>query len=255
LEKELISSERWKNYSITYANDFVKALESILAEAKEKSPYIKVVLELDDAEKIIEAGAELKNILRATLQINQAIVAILAGTSRLLTPIEDQYTSPFQELFISLILKPLSQKETEELIMVPSETIETVGVSYDANTMDRIYELCGGSPRYYKVICNHLIFTANEKGRNRISVEDVNNIVSDVLEDKAILYEHTWNQLNDQEKNILRAMISNRSMKGVSKKSFNHLEIMQLIFEDKGKYRFTAQLFEEWCKRYKMGGD
>jgi hypothetical protein len=252
LEKELISSERWKNYSITYANDFVKALESILAEAKEKSSYIKVILELDDAEKIIEAGAELENILRATLQINQAIVAILAGTSRPLTPIEDQYTSPFQELFITLILKPLSQKETEELIMKPSET---VGVSYDANAMERIYELCGGSPRYYKVICNHLIFTANEKGRNRITVEDVNNIVSDVLEDKGVLYEHTWNQLNDQEKDILRAMISNRSMKGVSKKSFDPLETMQLIFEDNGKYRFTAQLFEEWCKRHKMGED
>lgn len=184
LKKELISSERWKNYSITYANDFVKALESILAEAKEKSSDINVVLELDEAEKIIEAGAELGNILRATLQINQEIVAILAGTSRLLTPVEDQYESPLQNIFKVLILKPFSLKETEELIRGSSEQ---VGVSYGTNAMERIYELGGGSPLYYNVICNHLIFTAKEKGRYRITVEDVNNIVSDVLEDKAVL--------------------------------------------------------------------
>ena len=242
----LLSPERWEKYSLTYARDFVKALESMLDEAKEKLKDIKIVLMLDEAEKLLELGNQVGGVLRATLTMSQDIVAVIAGTSQLVKLDEDYLGSPLLNIFTKLTLRPLGRKDTETLIREPSKQ---VGVNYEPNALERIYALSGGIPYYTQAIGYQLIELASQESKDRIGVKDVNKIVSEIFERLSTAFQYSLNQLDDKERAILSMVTSGKPLKDARKQDIRNLENKQIIVEENGGYRFVSELFEEWFKQ------
>lgn len=247
LMEELISPERWKNFSLTYARDFVKALDSLLDEANEKLKGIKIVLVLDEAERILEMGSQIAGVLRSALVMKQDIVAVLAGTSQLVKLPEDSTGSPLQNIFTRMTLRPLSKDDTDALIQEPSRQ---VGVSYESAALERIYELSGGIPIYVQAIGSELIDKANPEIKNRIGLEDVNKILPEILERLALVFQSRLHQLDGDERVILSLITNGKSLKNVRKQAIQDLETRQIIVEENGGYRFVSKLLGEWVKQY-----
>jgi tetratricopeptide (TPR) repeat protein len=247
LKREILSPERWEKYSLTYARDFVKALESIIDEAKQKLKDIKIVLILDEAERLLELGSQVMGILRATLISNREVVAIIAGTSQLVKMPEDIFNSPLFNIFTVLSLKPLSREDTESLITEPSKQ---AGVRYESDALKRIFELSGGIPFYVQAIGYQLIELANQESKETIDVEDVNKIIPEIFERLSNAFQWSLHQLGDKERTILATIASGEPLKDAHKQDIRDLENRQLIFEEKGSYRFVSQLLEEWFIQY-----
>lgn len=248
LRQNLLSPDRWDKYSLTYASDFVKALESMIDEAKEKLKEIRIVLMLDEAERLLEFGNQVGGVVRAALTMNRDIVGVIAGTSQLDKLPVDLDSSPLFNIFIRLTLRPLSREDTETLIREPSKQ---VSVNYEPDALNRIYELSGGIPFYIQAICNQLIESVNQESQDRISVEDVNKIVPEIFERFSTVFQDSLHQLDDKERAILSMITSSKSLQDVRKKDIQKLENRQLIVEENGSYRFVSELFKEWFKRNK----
>ena len=245
LREGLLSAERWEKFSLTYARDFVKALESMLDEAKEKLKDIKIVLILDEAERLLEY--RVGEVLRASLTLNRNIVAVIAGTNQLLRKPDGDLSSPLFNIFSVMTLGPLSKQETETLI---SELSQQAGVIYEPAALERIYELSGGIPFYTQAIGYQLIELANQEMKYTITVADVNRIIPQTLERHLFFFKYNLDQLDDTQKAILAVIAKGEPLSNPRKRDIQELENRQLIIEENGNYRFVSGLFEEWFKQY-----
>jgi len=249
LGQGLLSPERWEKYSLTYARDFVEALGSMIDEAKEKLKDIKIVLMLDEAERLLESGSQVGGVLRASLTMNRDIVAIIAGTSQLVKLPEDTHGSPLLNIFARMVLRPLSREDSETLIIEPSNQ---AGVSYEPTALERIYELSGGIPFYAQAIGYQLIELANQESKNGITAKDVNKVVPEIFERFSVAFQYNLEQLDDKERAILSIIASGKPLKDARKQDIRDLETRQIIVEENGDYRFVSVLFEEWFKQYNV---
>lgn len=242
---ELISAKSWNNFSLTYASDFDKALDSILREAKEKLPTIKFVLILDEAEAIFQAGAQVADVLRATLQENRDVVAVLAGTRRVLGHEGTSVTSPLLNTFKVLFLKPLTEEETTFLI---TETAKQVGVQLTPDALARIYELSGGMPLECQMIGREVLRTAQDKGETKIDIQDVDDVIPDLLDTAAHIFKYKWDDLSKKEKSVLRLIARRKKIRDENQHTLDTLKKLHLIVELNGEYGFREKLFEKWLR-------
>lgn len=246
--RNLLSSKQWEQYSITYTHDFIEALRSILDEAKEKLKNIKIVLILDEAERLFMIDDRVAGVLRDALGENNDVVAVMAGTNRTLSLSSATPTSPLHTMFRVMNLSPLSQEETENLLKDLSLQAK---VKLTPAALKRVYALSGGIPFFTQVLGFEVIELARRESKSKISVEDVNKIVSGVLSGFPVNFQHAWmNELNEQERDIIVGITNNTHKEGVDKKSFHDLEARQWIIEKNGRYKLRAGLFEEWLKIY-----
>ncbi|MFY9619453.1 MAG: tetratricopeptide repeat protein [Pyrinomonadaceae bacterium] len=247
VSRDLLSSKQWEQFSISYARDFIDALSSIVDEAKGKLKDVKIVLVLDEANLLFAKDGQVARVLRSALMLNQDVVAIMAGTSRLLRLSADGPYSPLQNIFRVIILPPFSREETESLVKQMSWQ---VGVRYSSAALHRVYELSGGMPFYAQIIGSEIVEFAGRESRDEITVEDVNKIVSKVLNSFSLGFENIWKELNEQERATITAVINERPQQAVNKKAIHDLQARQLIVDDNGKYRPLSGLFEEWLKTH-----
>lgn len=247
LRRDMLLSKQWGQFSLTYAHDFVDALRSILDEVKGKLQDVKVVLIIDEADMLFEAEGQTVEVLRSALTMNRDVVAVIAGTTRLLRHSANAQTSPLQNIFVPMTLPPLNKGETDFLIEEPSRQ---VGVKYTTSALERVYYLSGGIPFYVQFIGFELVEQAKQASKDEVGVEDVNRIVPQILGRYTINFQDIWLDLSDREKAVV-AEIANKNVRaGLDEKCISNLQSRQLIIEENGRYRLTFGLFEEWVKSY-----
>jgi tetratricopeptide (TPR) repeat protein len=244
-------SKQWETFSITYARDFIDALASILDDAKRKLENIKMVLILDEAERLVEMDSQLAGIIRAALAHNRDVVAILAGTSRLLKSSESTSDSPLNNIFTVMFLGPLTKEET---LSIMRESFKRVGISYEPNTLERLYDLTGGIPYYVNIVGYRLIELVNLKSediiKDVITTKDIDRIATDVPDERfSHVFMYSLDNLNEPEKEILLGISNNSPQEEFNKDAARDLEAKQIIVKEDGKYRFISQLFKEWYKK------
>jgi tetratricopeptide (TPR) repeat protein len=251
LGRDLLSSEQWGQFSITYAHDFVDALGSILDEVKGKLKDIKLVLIIDEADMLFEAEGQMGEVLRSALTMNQDTVAVIAGTSRLLRLSANAQTSPLQNIFVPMTLSPLNKAETDFLI---EELSRQVGVKYTTSALEHVYYLSGGIPFYIQLLGFELVEQAKHASKDEIGVEDVDRVIPQILSRHTINFQDIWVNLSDLEKAVVAEIVDKNVRAGLDEKCISNLQIKQLIIEENGRYRLTSGLFEEWLKSYNAGG-
>lgn len=245
VDASLISAKTWKNYSLTYASDFYNAFESILREAKEILPDIRIVLILDEAEVIVYKDEQVATVLRATLQGNDEVVVVLAGTNRLLRHTQVGHTSPLLNIFRTLNLEPLSEEETDLLI---TETAKQVGMELTPYALARIYELSGGMPMESQMIGHEVLRLVQDKGETKIDIQDVDDVIPGLLQSIPHIFKYKWEELSKKEKSVLRLVARKKPIRQENQNTLNNLKKSHLIVEVNGEYTFKEKLFEKWLR-------
>lgn len=235
--------------------DFIKKYQEIILAAKLNISNLKIVLLLDEADYLLKVKQKelniiderIQNILRAALQsseIGTDLRAVVAATTDLSTYIS-QHSSPFYNHFRFVPLKPLSIKETEELIVKPASML---GYSYPDSTIKKITRLSGGQPYYAQAICYEAFENAVQAQRNYISEDDVHIAEQKIVEDFFDgFFSGFWNRCNEVEMNFLRNLANNNIINNISRVKVKRLLDWQIIIEDiDGNYSISSELIKQW---------
>ncbi|KYC34663.1 hypothetical protein WA1_50570 [Scytonema hofmannii PCC 7110] len=235
--------------------DFIKQYKQIILAAKVNISNLKIVLLLDEADYLLKVKQKqlntiderIQNILRAALQSNEIgtdLRAVVAATTDLSTYIS-QHSSPFYNHFRFVPLKPLSVKETEDLIVKPASML---GYSYPDSAIEKIIKLSGGQPYYAQAICYEAFENALQAQRNYISDEDVYIAEQKIVEDFFDGFlSGFWNRCNEVEMNFLRNLAKTNITNNISKIKIKRLLDWQIIIEDvNGNYSLSSELIKQW---------
>ncbi len=236
-------------------SDFIKQYKQIISEAKVNIDNLKIILLLDEADYLLKVKQKqsnviderIQNILRAALQssdIGTDLRAVVAATTDLSTYIS-QHSSPFYNHFRFVPLKPLSVKETEELIVKPASMLS---YSYEPIAIEKITRLSGGQPYYAQAICYEAFENAAHNQRTYISNEDIyiaeQKIVKDFFDS---FLSGFWNRCNEVEINFLIALAEKDTITGISREKIKRLLDWQIIIKDINDHYFlSSELIKQW---------
>ena len=163
----------------------------------------------------------------------------------------------------------LSEQDTKRLITQPVDE----QISFDPPVLDAIYRLTAGQPFYTQIVGQNIVDFVNENKRNHITLEDLNYIVNEILENPLPQMIYFWNSLPQSQMLMLsilaeiletpQQMINAREIiKQIKKKKLGieldaHLinTILEGLYHLKyaqksdGKYCFQIDLMRQWIKR------
>lgn len=249
---------------------FRSELERIMSIAKQNIADLRIVLLLDEADfllsiyspnpKMLDIVNRLigkepsidessQRILRAALQsqsVGADLCAVVAGTHALSTYVSKN-ASPFFNHFRFILLKPLTEKDTRELILTPAKEL---GYSYASDALARIIQLSGGHPYYTQALCYESFDKVSRDKRKQISIEDVlegeQKVISSLY--KAFLSTF-WNRANRREKKILKNLANDVPLPTPLQSQIKRLLDWQIVTEDNGQYIMLCEIFKIWILR------
>jgi hypothetical protein len=73
-------------------------------------------------------------------------------------------------------------------------------VTYKENVPEAIYRLTAGQPFYTQVLCRNLIINLNTEEKNIVGQDDLDDVVSDLMENPLPQMVYFWEGLSDSEK-------------------------------------------------------
>ncbi len=245
LIKSGVLEQKWLDHAYPYL-DFVDNLQDMIEAAKANLVDMRVILLLDEADFLLKVDERLQNILRAALQSREVGVdlrAVMAGTSDLSTYIS-QRSSPFFNHFRFEPLKPLTQQETEALIVKPAAALE---YTYMPSAINRLIDLSGRQLYYCQALCYEAFDYAVQAKRNNISDEDVAAAEKKIIEDLFNSYlSGFWERTNKAEQRFLMALAADKTLPAITKAQLNRLLGWQLVTEVDGSYQIASGLIKKW---------
>lgn len=163
----------------------------------------------------------------------------------------------------------LSEQDTRRLITQPVDG----QISFDPPVFDTIYRLTAGQPFYTQIVGQNIVDFVNENERTHITLDDLNYIVNEILENPLPQMIYFWNSLPQGQMLMLsllaeilespQQMINAREIiKQIKKKKLGieldaHLinTILESLYHLKyvqkadGNYCFQIDLMRQWIKR------
>lgn len=151
----------------------------------------------------IDAGvitARILNLMANLIEHNRVFV-VFTGSDKL-----EARNKPYWHIFLSKALHRkisfLSRNDTLRLILEPVGDL----VSYGTGVPDRIFELTAGQPFYTQVLCQNIVDRLNECRKSAVSLQDVDAVVDEVIENPLPQMIFNWNSLTDLQKMTLSAI-------------------------------------------------
>jgi len=139
-----------------------------------------LVILFDEADKLIEpdrrAGYSLFNTLRAITNSGRCRF-VLSGEQALRTELVNP-NSPLYNFGNEKLIGRLDFRAVEELVTRPLKQLE-IELEDDAEIVQRIWNLTSGHPNVVQRLCQRLIVRLNERGDRRLTLDDVETVVSD----------------------------------------------------------------------------
>lgn len=90
----------------------------------------------------------------------------------------------------------LSKTDTLRLINEPMRDV----VHYDEGVAEEIYKLTAGQPFYTQVLCQSIVDHLNEMHKYDVTIEDVQEVVAEIIENPLPQMIFAWSSLSDLEK-------------------------------------------------------
>ncbi len=138
---------------------------------------------------------ELFTFLAGLMDNKERLALIFTGSRRL----EERDRKYWRELLRRSLFRKigfLSEKDTVRLITEP-----VVGrVVYGRGVMDVIYRLTAGQPFYTQVICQNVVDFMNEHRQNWVTVADLGQVITDIVDNPLPQMIYSWDALSDDEK-------------------------------------------------------
>jgi type I restriction enzyme M protein len=168
----------------------------------------KIILILDEFDKVemkmqenlFKSGFLL--FLRGFLQHTPHVSAIVSGNFDF-----NKLPVRWQEFFSIFSSKRIGALDEDSATRLITEPVKD-SLLYDHYAIQKILEYSGGNPYFIQLICHTLILHINDiKKEYLVEAEDVNFVIFEIATQKAeATLRLTWNELSDNEKNILFAL-------------------------------------------------
>lgn len=203
LKEEIKPGDLFKTTTESSYKAFSGFLDSIHKKYSDKH-IIFLIDEYEIIESKIEEGSLSENFipfLAGTLESDKRISFIFTGSSQ----IEQRKGSIWQVLFGKSLFRNvsfLSRPDTERLILEPIDG----SITYDPEALNLIYTLTYGQPFYTQVVCQNIVDYVNQKQKTHIQLEDLEVVISEILENPLPQMIYFWNSLQDDKKLILSLM-------------------------------------------------
>jgi hypothetical protein len=200
LKENIQSTDLFKTTTESSYKAFSVFLDSIHKKYADKH-IIFLIDEYEIIESKIEEGSLSENFIpfiAGTLESDKRISFIFTGSSNL----EERKGNIWQVLFGKSLFRNvsfLSRQDTERLIKEPVEGL----ITYDPEVVNLIYKLTYGQPFYTQVVCQNIVDYVNQKHKTHIQLEDLEVVISEILENPLPQMIYFWNSLQDDKKLIL----------------------------------------------------
>jgi ligand-binding sensor domain-containing protein/AAA+ ATPase superfamily predicted ATPase len=141
---------------------------------------------------------ELFTFLAGLMDNKERLALIFTGSRRL----EERDRKYWRELLRRSLFRKvgfLSEKDTIRLI---TEPVRGRAV-YGRGVMDVIYRLTSGQPFYIQVICQNVVDYMNEHSQNWLTVADLGQVITEIVDNPLPQMIYSWDALSDDEKLVL----------------------------------------------------
>ena len=129
--------------------------------------------------------------------------------------------------------------------------------------MEKIYDISFGHPYFTQLICHELFSLCQQTGQRRLSVQDVESILDDVIERGTVNLKFTWDEASDLEKWVLASLAhlersDQHSLADFLKKQHVRFAdpdltsaLLHLVEKDvlTTDYHFVIQLLKRWLQK------
>jgi len=251
-----------------------KVFSKLLDDIHTAFPYKNKLFLIDEYELIELKSSEgslsssFVPFLSGILESERRISFIFTGSKTL----EQRDTIYWQNLFSKSLFRNvsfLSQQDTIRLITQPLEG----QITYSEETLESIYRLTSGQPFYTQIAGQNIVDFANEHEKKHITIDGLEHIVNDILDNPPPQLIYFWNNLPESQRLLLSllaevledansyltaAEIDKRSRKkklGVNLETHLIKTVLEALYHHKyvaksGEgYCFQIDLMRQWIKR------
>ncbi len=157
---------------------------------------------LEESEVKEELARPLVDHLRRLMgQPNLNFIFSIGSSGRKLENMQAAYTEFFKAALYKKI-SFLSEEQTHNLVTRPVEGV----IEYERAAVDRIYRITSGHPYFTQLTCHELFARCQRTEQRKISVEDVEAVLDDVVERGTVNLKFVWDEASDIEKWSLAAL-------------------------------------------------
>ncbi|MDR0911277.1 MAG: AAA family ATPase [Methanobrevibacter sp.] len=240
-----------------------KIFKIIFEKLEGKNPVL--VLLFDDLQRILinESTQRILSILQnALVELNledKNIMFVATGSYDIFSKIQE-HTDSAVRIFDPYELEPLSLKEVEKAIKIPSKK---EGVIFNDNVIKKIYSVCEGNPYYLQVIAHNCFKEAiNNEVNLKIFEKSFPSSLSFLTQRE---FRYMYEKSSNEEKKILAILAESNqevlSYNEIKNSNLLHSEPSRvlkgmvdknlIIKQSRGKYKLRDKLFREYLKTLK----
>ncbi|WP_133512143.1 AAA family ATPase [Candidatus Thiosymbion oneisti] len=213
----------------------------------------KLILALDEFEELHgylaqepEQGRRLLAAIRSFSQHQNRVVLLFVGA----TPLSELRDPDWSRYFVQTQLFRVDYLARDDALRLITEPVP---LRYPAAVTERLFVLTQGHPDLLQRLCGQLVSIANKKGRQAMSMADLEEAVAVVLIRDTAPIERFWNEFCRAP--ACRACIE-QILAGeipADRPSLMRLEEHGYLVLDQGRPRLRVPLFEDWLRKYREG--
>jgi hypothetical protein len=182
------------------ADDPFTAFENFVLRTSSKLEGRKLVLAFDEYELFetnIDSGILSDRVLQVLSGLieHHEVFVVFTGSDTL-----EERNRPYWDIFLSKAQQKrisfLHRRDTLRLITQPVEGV----IEYDDAVPAGVADLTAGQPFYTQVLCRTLVDRMNDERRRRVSGDDVEAVVREVVENPLPQMIFHWNALSDVDR-------------------------------------------------------
>ncbi|MBE9207999.1 AAA family ATPase [Nostoc sp. LEGE 06077] len=241
------------------AEDPFPALQTWLAEIERSNSGKRFLLCLDEYERLSEVVTATNsraplNFIRNLLQHQKQWILLFSG-SHLLSELEPYWTDYLINTR-ALRMSYLQESEARELITRPIEDFFNI---YESSAVDLIIQQTCCQPYLVQLMCYELVeflnkdIRANRRKRETIkaTAQDVQEIIAIVLERGDQYFREIWNNLTDNDRNLLQRIIQGQTPTPQDKGTVRRLIRKEILTQEGNAFqvplvqKYIEQLLEE----------
>ncbi len=218
-----------------------------------KNYQTTLLLCFDEYEALQERGfaaepdraAQLLAAMRSYSQHQQEVVFLFSGALYF-----DEIRSPdWAKYFVNSQLLEIGYLSQEKALQLITRPYQDFSIEYEESTAKHIYYLTQGHPALTQEICSYLVEAANQKGRHKVTVDDLEDTIT-----KKIVVQHNhplnrfWNEFcyTDTRKETVRQII--RGEKPTNVPALRSLLRHRFVLKTESGYTLCAPLFEMYVR-------
>lgn len=242
-----VSLER--DFCVEVKDNPFSAFQDLVRKISLKLDGKKLILLFDEYELFethIDKGrfsTDILNLLANWMEHKEGVFIVFTGSDKL-----ESRNSRYWEYFLGKALHRrisfLSKTDTLRLINEPVSEV----MHYDEGVAEEIFKLTAGQPFYTQVLCQSIVDHLNELQKYDVTLEDVKEVVSEIIENPLPQMIFAWSSLSDLEKLSLSiiAALSKDEVKPIpytSIYSFPSEEKIGYELDDNKLHEATERLF------------